>query len=400
MCGLFGWQLKKGSFPKNKVRKDLAEVLTYYNDKRGGQSWGAWTQKTIFKGLGKAEPHHTKLHLNDMLFGHTRWATHGKVTTDNAHPFTYGTVTMAHNGVINNHSELNKKYERNYEVDSQHLLAHFVENKPFDEIKAYGAINWVDKTLKGQMMLGRLSDSGQLSVALTTNGVIWSSEKEAVDTAIEYAGLELVHFYDIQPGKVYYAEKGTLWESNVERSILVGTPEVTRTWQSYGSYEPYDYSGVATRGSWRSNGQGGWTLDSEKQDDLADWMKDWEGRESSVKKSTLAEVTGPSNDDVEPFAQPAEWPTHIMTWRTYCTEVKHRGHSMTVDGKLERWPNEPEVIHKMRTDAALIAAETYLHGFLHMTAREMMDMDDETLLMEAMNMGINYTEELDVFICN
>ena len=91
----------------------------------------------VKKGVGRVEDVNSSLLLGRLPgrigIGHTRWATHGKVTEKNAHPHTScnGEIAVVHNGIIQNYSELKsgllmKGHIFKSETDSE-VIAHLLE---------------------------------------------------------------------------------------------------------------------------------------------------------------------------------------------------------------------------------------------------------------------------------
>jgi len=166
LCGIIGITTEPGRIPEHPalvIRKGL-ERLEY----RGYDSVGVASlldnEIIVRKGKGKIREVNRRKHLDRVsgytIIGHTRWATHGRPSDENAHPHTdcKGIIAVVHNGIIQNYLELREmliklghkfKSETDTEVIA-HLMEHFIDKG----LSPYEAFKETIRNLKGSFALG------------------------------------------------------------------------------------------------------------------------------------------------------------------------------------------------------------------------------------------------------
>ena len=90
--------------------------------------------------------------------GHTRWATHGKPTENNAHPHATDRVAVVHNGIIENFRELREGLQKKgtvfkTETDTE-IVVHLVDNFLSQGFKPVDAVTATLSQLRGAFALG------------------------------------------------------------------------------------------------------------------------------------------------------------------------------------------------------------------------------------------------------
>lgn len=119
MCGIIGYIGKNNAL---KVITDGLKQLEYRGYDSAGIAIKNKNEIKIFKSVGKIKELEKKIDYtiqSDIGIGHTRWATHGSVNITNSHPHKVGSITLVHNGIIENYEQLKQELiKNNYQLKS------------------------------------------------------------------------------------------------------------------------------------------------------------------------------------------------------------------------------------------------------------------------------------------
>ena len=170
MCGIIGYIGKKN--PQEILLEGLKK-LEYRGYDSAGIALKNENTMQIIKSVGKISNLEEKIKEETLIdshlgIAHTRWATHGIPNEVNAHPHKVGKITLVHNGIIENASELKNELEKknvhfSSETDTE-VIAALINYYYEDNVEE--AINKAIQELKGSYALAILCEDDEKLYAI------------------------------------------------------------------------------------------------------------------------------------------------------------------------------------------------------------------------------------------
>jgi len=162
MCGIIGYIGQRNAV--NVVLEGLKR-LEYRGYDSAGVAFFADNRIEVRRCTGKIQALATFLESENpsghTAIGHTRWATHGRPSDENAHPHRSNGIVLVHNGIIENYLSLKQKLiEKGYLFTSQtdtevlcHLIEDYAKSSPLED-----AVRAALKEVKGAYALAVIKE--------------------------------------------------------------------------------------------------------------------------------------------------------------------------------------------------------------------------------------------------
>jgi glucosamine--fructose-6-phosphate aminotransferase (isomerizing) len=106
--------------------------------------------------------------------GHTRWATHGKPSEQNAHPHRSGSLALVHNGIIENYAALQAQLQKDgYRFESEtdtEVVAHLIACRMKAGVGLEEAVRSATREIRGSYAIAVLSENDPHTLVAARSG--------------------------------------------------------------------------------------------------------------------------------------------------------------------------------------------------------------------------------------
>ncbi|HSB49935.1 MAG TPA: glutamine--fructose-6-phosphate transaminase (isomerizing) [Nitrosopumilaceae archaeon] len=172
MCSIIGYHGDDTAAP---IIVNALKRMEYRGYDSVGVATKSENQISVKKGIGRVSEVNESMKLSTLPgqigIGHTRWATHGKVTEANAHPHpsNSGKIAIVHNGVIENFNELKRNllkdgFEFKSETDTE-VIANLLQQNLSNSPSIKEAVLKTVSQLKGHYAFVAMFEDGTLVAA-------------------------------------------------------------------------------------------------------------------------------------------------------------------------------------------------------------------------------------------
>lgn len=211
MCGLVGVAGNIGQ-KEEAVFKRLLEIDTI----RGPHSTGILAVSStgnteVFKKVGTPWDLYQYKQFDELmrsklnvLMGHNRYATKGKINSINAHPFEHGHITGAHNGTLRNQSLLLDYKE--FDVDSDNIfysISCVGVDETVKKLAGAFALTWYNEEENTMNFIRNDERPLFLAESEDKRTVFWASELWMLEVTLKLADIKFRQPFQPRPGELF-----------------------------------------------------------------------------------------------------------------------------------------------------------------------------------------------------
>ena len=261
MCGIYGMAKSPRPLSKQQLKnaRSILTSLAISSESRGRHSSGIAEigkgNSLVHKSLSPSSEFikttqfkNALRRMNDIsiYIGHTRFATMGEKSLDNALPFHIGNTIGAHNGCLYNTDQLEKVVGKACEVDTQYLFE-LVNREPsidkvVDHIDGDFAISFVKDNTHTLYLAREKNRPCYLAYWSDARVLFYASEAGFLEKAFASANLE-VEYYQINTNTLY-AFDTRKFQSHATNVVKTSFEYKSREYQVYSNY--YDINSYSS----------------------------------------------------------------------------------------------------------------------------------------------------------